>query len=166
MSLNISNKYWKVSTKIEMTVDLTLLGPRQRSTFRRILNSGVTFGATYTPSVPVLCATQLRRAAGLPVFACDTRRIAWSNVHDNDDFFNRLTASAVARKLSSPELPGWYAQYVDRLLDAAREKIATKDPFFSAVGVANARQVFKGFTFCPYPHEVGETIVIDITKGL
>lgn len=166
MSLNISSKYLKVSTNIEMTVDLTLLGPRQRSTFRRVLNSGVTFNASYAPSASVLCATQLRRNAGLPVFECGTRRVAWYNVRDNDDFFNRLTASAVARKLSREALTKWEEQYLQRLLDDAQGKVETQHPFYTGVSVASMRQVFKGFTFCPYPHEVRETIVLDITKGL
>ena len=120
MSLNISSKLLDVAESISVEINVARMGPRQQASFTRMAKEGV----CKTSAVPGQVAYAWRASQGLPVVALIRNQIRWNNIPADSSFFDRLTASVVAFKLTEK---GNQA-HVDKYMNAIEEAAANRSP--------------------------------------
>lgn len=158
MSINISKALADKCEKIELHLDLSALGPRQRKSLDRMLHTGIIEGW----SVPATVAKVLRVKEKLPYVQLQRSAhwLAWGHMHGQTAFFDSLVTVCAALKMQDILSP-YQAEQVKALEKMARDQLPNHHVWIPEPPKAAIKSIFSRLELPAYPHVVGDKIIID-----
>lgn len=158
MSINIAGDVCKAADSIMVTVRTGNLGPRQRSTMKRAVLTGVVKGR----GLPSRLALSILKDHGMPyVHVHGGGRVAWEVSKDEDHFFLMLGAVKGAIALAGGE----DTDYTSELFNAANDK---RTSFGRWVGRSTPLQLLSKVKFkraMPKDFEIPEVFTYNALAG-
>lgn len=158
MSINISKALADKCEKIELHLDLSALGPRQRKSFDRMLHTGIIEGW----NVPATVAKVLRDKEQLPYVHLQRSAhwLKWGHMHGQTAFFDSLVTVCAAAKMQDILSP-YQAEQVIAVEKMAKDRPPEYHVWLSSPPKAAIRSIFSQLELPAYPHVVGDKIIID-----
>lgn len=143
MSFNIGGDVMDVVSAVMITVDITQMGPRQQSSFRKMVRTGV-ITSTTAPGRLALIARKMHDAPYVQTGKYGTLR--WGNVRETDDsLFDAIAAIAVANELIEDK--GYRANDANKKLhEAASFREREGEVYYSTNG-ARAKKILSSIKF-------------------
>ena len=161
MSFNISGELMKFASRVTIHIDTTKFGPRQTTSFRNAVRTGMLMNA----SAPVLIARQIRLNAGQPfVHFSRYGRMFWGNIPANCDlFYNALIACITAAKISGSSREEWYIENLDATANTLRER----KPNGAFHGYDDmTKMIVSNIKFTPYDITLPSEVSLEVNEGL